>query len=96
MQLHTVADDGHVETSKTAGPDGGYKVTNPTGEQYLVDTEKFEKIYEKTEHDGIYQPKPDPRKVVTIDKNIAFRAPWGEEMKIKKDGVHMGIITVIK
>lgn len=94
--VETIMSDGHVETKKTAGPNGGYKVTNPTGEQYLVDTEKFESIYDKTGHDGIYQPKPDPRKMVTVDKNISFKAPWGEEMKIKKDGVlvHQGIKDV--
>ena len=79
--------DGHVETSKTAGPDGGYRVTYPSGEQYLVDTEKFERIYDLTDEAGVYAPKPDPRKVLPLEQNVAFEAPWGEKMYIKSGGV---------
>ena len=91
--VETVLADGRVETSKTAGPEGGYRVTNPTGEQYLVDTAKFESIYDVTEEAGVFAPKPDPRKVVNVDENIAFTAPWGTPMYIKKDGVlvHGGV-----
>ncbi len=86
-KVETIMADGHVETSKTAGPDGGYKVTNPTGEQYLVDIAKFESIYEPAGEQGMFQPRPDPRKVVTVGENVAFTAPWGEEMLIRTGGV---------
>jgi len=91
--VETIMADGHVETKKTAGEGGGYRITNPTGEQYLVDTEKFEKLYDATDKEGIYAPKFSPKKVVDIDQNVAFKAPWGEEMRIRKDGVlvHQGV-----
>lgn len=91
--VETVLADGRVETSKTAGPEGGYRVTNPTGEQYLVDTAKFESIYETADENGFFVPKPDPRKVMNVEENVAFTAPWGTPMYIKKDGVlvHGGV-----
>lgn len=90
--VETILADGHVETTKTAGEKGGYRVTNPTGEQYLVDTDKFENLYDETDTAGIYQPKPDPRKVLDSDKNVTFRASWGENMLMRKGSaiVHGG------
>ena len=85
--VETILADGRVETSKTAGPDGGYRVTNPTGEQYLVDTDKFEKLYVAGDEDGVFVPKPDPRKVLPLEMSVAFEAPWGEAMFIKEGGV---------
>lgn len=86
-RVDTIMANGLHETSKTAGPDGGYKVTAQTGEQYLVDKAKFEKIYDETSDPGIYAPKPDPRKVLELDRNVAFNAPWGEPMRIRAGGV---------
>jgi len=86
--VQTVMANGHVETQKTAGAGGGYRVTNPTGEAYLVDTAKFEKLYDPVEgEEGTFKPKPSNRKVVTLDENVAFTAPWGEPMLIKSGGV---------
>jgi hypothetical protein len=85
--VETVMADGHVETTKTAGPEGGYRVTNPDGEQYLVDTKEFEQKYTAAEEPGVYIPNSEPRKVVSGSQNVAFTAPWGEEMRIKEDGV---------
>ena len=95
--VQTVMADGHIETTKTAGPGGGYRVTNPAGEKYLVDTAKFEKLYDPVEGaDGTFKPKPSIRKVLPISENLAFIAPWGEEMRIKAGGVlvHDGIKKV--
>lgn len=86
-KVDTIMADGLHEASRTAGPDGGYRVTAQTGEQYLVDKAKFEKVYDETDVAGIYQPKPDPRKVLPLDKNVAFTAPWGEPMRIRDGGV---------
>ena len=86
-EVETIMADGFVETTKTAGADGGYRVINPDGEQYLVDKDKFEKLYDETETAGIYEPKPEPRKVVGLTQNVSFTAPWGEEMRIRKGGV---------
>ncbi len=85
--VDTILANGLHETSKTAGPDGGYRVTAQTGEQYLVDPVKFEKLYDTTETDGIFAPKPAPRKVLGLDQDVAFTAPWGEDMRIAKGGV---------
>jgi hypothetical protein len=85
--VETILASGKIETTKTAGENGGYRVTNPTGEQYLVDTAKFEKIYEAAEVPGMFKPKPDPRRVIRIGENVAFTAPWGEEMRIAAGGV---------
>ena len=84
--VQTIMADGHVETSKTAGTNGGYKVTNPNGEQYLVDPAKFESRYESA-GENAYCPKWDPVRVVRTDGNVSFKAPWGEDMFIKAGGV---------
>lgn len=86
-EVMTVMADGHHETTNVAGSEGGYRVTNPAGEQYLVQNDKFEALYDKTDNENIYQPKSDLRKVLPLSGNVAFTAPWGEEMKIRKDGV---------
>lgn len=86
--VETIMANGLVESTKTAGSEGGYRVTNPTGEQYLVDTAKFEKLYDAAEGaDGIFKPKPSIRKVVDISQNVAFTAPWGYPMYIREGGV---------
>ena len=84
--VETIMADGHVETTKTAGPNGGYKVTNPNGEQYLVDPAKFENRYDVV-GEKTYAPKWDPVRVVRIDEDVTFKAPWGEDMRIKAGGV---------
>lgn len=76
----TILKNDHKETTRTAGEEGGYRVTNPTGEQYLVDTKKFESLYDETETPGVYKPKPDVRKVLDSDSNVTFKAAWGENM----------------
>lgn len=86
-RVETIMANGLVETSKTAGPGGGYKVTAQIGEQYLVDKAKFEKLYNETDAPDIYAPKPDVRKVLELKDNVAFTAPWGEEMRIRGGGV---------
>ena len=61
--VETIMKNGHVETTKTAGSDGGYKVTNPDGEQYLVDPAKFESRYDASTYSMISKPdapKPAP------------------------------------
>jgi hypothetical protein len=84
--VQTIMADGHVETSKTAGKDGGYKITNPNGEQYLIDPAKFESRYDSA-GDNVYRPKYDPIRVVQTNENVSFNAPWGEKMFIKAGGV---------
>ena len=54
-------------------------VKNPDGEEYILKPEKFASRYEKTEN-GLYRPLSDPIKYIIMDKDIAFMAPWGEQM----------------
>ncbi len=84
--VETIMADGHVETEKTAGKNGGYKVTNPSGEQYLVDPAKFESRYDQV-GENTFAPKFDPVRVVSLSESVSFIAPWGEEMRIKSGGV---------
>jgi hypothetical protein len=84
--VSTVMKDGHVETNNIAPEGGAMKVTNPSGEQYLVSPEKFASRYSKTDA-GDYAPIAEPVQVMFIDENVSFTAPWGEEMRIKAGGV---------
>lgn len=84
--VETIMANGHVETTKTAGENGGYRVTNPTGEQYLIEPSKFESRYEESEP-GIFVPKFDPVKVCLVNENVTFDAPWGGAMNIQAGGV---------
>lgn len=86
-KVDTIMADGLVETTNTAGPDGGYKVTAQTGEEYLLQRAEFEKRYDKTDVEGVYAPKPDPRKVMGVDQNVGFKASWGEDMRIRGGGI---------
>ncbi|MGD9537131.1 MAG: hypothetical protein AB7P52_05180 [Alphaproteobacteria bacterium] len=85
-EVITVMKDGHVETRNTAKA-GDYIVTNPDGERYIVPGEKFESKYAPTETPGVYRPAGGPVKVMTLQEDVSFKAPWGEEMRIRADGV---------
>ena len=56
---------------------GAMLVQNPDGEVYVVKGEKFAKTYESLGN-GQYSPKDSTKKFVKINKNICFKAPWGE------------------
>lgn len=77
-QLDTVLADGTVETSRIV-PAGEVIVTNPGGEQYAIEREKFDKRYEVTSEDGIYRAKGMVRAVDNpTGEDIQVMAPWGE------------------
>ena len=76
--------DGHIETQNTS-KEGDVLVTNPSGEQYLVGQEKFNARYDQ--RGDVFTPKAAPVEVMAIRENVSFKAPWGEEMKIKAGGV---------
>jgi len=84
--VETVMANGLSETTKTAGENGGYKVTNPSGEQYLIEPSKFEARYEE-KSEGLFVPNYDPVKIMKIDENVKFEAPWGGDMNIQAGGV---------
>lgn len=85
--LQTVMANGHVETTKTAGPDGGYKTKNPSGEEYIVEPKTFEKRYDPAGPENEYRPKFAPVQVLPLDRDVSFKAPWGEDMFIKAGGM---------
>ena len=58
-------------------------ITNPGGENYLVKKDIVENNYVKGEKEGEYIAKAKPRKVIEIDENISFTAPWGETMNLQ-------------
>lgn len=78
--------DGFRETTNTARP-GDYIVENPGGEEYVMSGEEFEQRYAKTDLEGVYEPTSAPVRVVKLDENVRFDAPWGEEMRIRAGGV---------
>ena len=79
-RITTVLAGGHEETTKTAHP-GDAIVTNPGGERYIIDAQKFADRYHPTEVEGQYQATgqayimPNPS-----DGPITITAPWGEPM----------------
>ena len=58
-------------------------ITNPGGENYLVKKDIVENNYVKGDKEGDYIAKAKPRKVIEIDENISFTAPWGETMNLQ-------------
>lgn len=70
---------------KTGEP--GWVVTNPDGEQYIVEDSVFKKKYEiDPENPAQYKPKGGPVLSSPINEHIEFEAPWGETMRIECGG----------
>ena len=70
---------------KTGEP--GWIVTNPDGEEYIVEDSTFKKKYEiDPENPTQYKPKGGPVLSSEIDEHIEFEAPWGETMRIEAGG----------
>lgn len=75
-----------VKIDKTTG-EPGWIVTNPDGEEYIVEDSIFKKKYEiDPENPSQYKPKGAPVLSSTIDEHIEFTAPWGETMRIEAGG----------
>ncbi len=70
---------------KTGAP--GWVVTNPDGEEYIVDDSVFQKKYEiDSKNPSQYKPKGEPVLSAPINEHIEFDAPWGETMRIEAGG----------
>ena len=78
------------ETKGVVKVAGSMIVKNPDGEEYIVKPEAFSKKYIETENPGVYKPIAEPITYVTLPHDIAFKAPWGEDMY----GVKGGVINV--
>lgn len=75
------------ETRQTVKNDGELMVvTNPGGEVYAPTVKEFNERYIPTEKDGEYLTKATPRRLIQIDEEITFDAPWGGDMTIQAGG----------
>ncbi len=75
---------GTMEETKNQAGQGDFIVTNPGGEEYIIKSDKFSKLYEKLP-DGKFKAMGEVRAIKT-DRNVAFTAPWGEKMNILAGG----------
>ncbi len=85
-RIATILRDSHVETTNIAKATD-MVVSNPAGERYIVEGQKFMARYQKTDTAGLYQPRNAPVRVVSLSENVEFVAPWGEIMRIRAGGV---------
>jgi hypothetical protein len=77
-RIVTVMADGHRETENTAA-EGEFVVTNPGGEQYVIDEKVFTGRYEPL-GDGLYQAKGLIRAFRNpTGRPVTILAPWGEQ-----------------
>ena len=69
-----------TETYYTAN-EGDMVVTGPKGEEYIVGSAKFKRLYEETDKPGSYKAKGAVKAVKIPDgtPHFHFRAPWGEQ-----------------
>jgi hypothetical protein len=84
-EIVTILADGTKETKNIAKA-GDWILTNPGGEQYIVDGTKFTKRYEAAADlgEGWFKPKGTPQKFRQIKADMTIRATWGEEQVLKK------------
>lgn len=84
QQIITHTADGK-ETQNVAAPND-VVMSGPSSEQYVVKAAKFPKLY--TGKIGeVVVPEQSPRTVARVDSiedPITFKAPWGEDMILKK------------
>lgn len=78
-KLATVLADGTVETERVV-PAGHWVITNPGGEEYAIDDEKFGKKYSAEGPAGTYRAAGEIRAFQSpVQGPITVMAPWGEE-----------------
>ena len=85
-EIITEMKDHHIETKCRVKNCDSMVITNPNGEQYVVSRADFNKRYDPAGENGVYIPKPLPQKMLIIDEDIQFIAPWGEVMDIRAGG----------
>lgn len=68
------------ETKGKVKVEGSMIVVNPDGEEYIVKPEAFAKKYQATSEKDVYLPIAQPISYVILTEDIAFKAPWGEDM----------------
>lgn len=75
------------ETKGVVKVEGSMIVCNPDGEEYIVKPNVFAERYKPTSKPGVFKPIGKPMMVIEIPEDIAFKAPWGEDMFGVKGGV---------
>ena len=86
-EIITEMADHHIETKCKVKNCESMVITNPNGEQYVVSCSDFAERYDEApEGNGFYIPKPIPQKMLIIDEDIQFMAPWNEIMDIRAGG----------
>ncbi|HVX23862.1 MAG TPA: PGDYG domain-containing protein [Candidatus Saccharimonadales bacterium] len=74
----TVLENGTVETTNTAKEDQ-IVITNPGNEQYIIDADEFQRRYQPTEEEGVFQATGSVRAFQNqTGRPIQIIAPWGE------------------
>ena len=83
-QIVTTLANGHQETTNVVDT-GDMVVTNPGGEQYIIKSETFNKKYEvDPDNPKVFRPKGGAQQFLRLLEDVDFKAPWGEEMHMKK------------
>jgi len=77
-QVTTVLEDGTEETTNTA-KESQVVITNPGGEKYIIDADKFAQRYQTTEQEGVFRAKGAVRAFRNqTGRPIEITAPWGQ------------------
>lgn len=75
------------ETKNQVKIEGSMIVKSPDGEEYIVTSDTFAKKYKQTSKEGVYEPMAEPITYITLNHDIVFKAPWGEEIYAAKGAV---------
>lgn len=63
---------------------GDWICTSPSGEEYKGPSD-FNDIYEPDPNTpGLFRPRHDPRKLIKLNEDVIFMAPWGELQAVTK------------
>ena len=77
-QVVTKLADGSEETTNTVN-EGDQVVTNPSGEEYIIDGKKFADRYEASGEEGVFNAKGCCRAVTNpFGEPVEIMASWGE------------------
>lgn len=76
----------YVETTKTAQA-GDAIVTRDEDDVYIIDADKFKKLYEKDPENPDQYRSTNTGRAVLMEEDIVIHASWGEDQNIKAGGV---------
>jgi hypothetical protein len=68
---------------------GDWICISPSGEEYKGPSD-FNDVYEPDlDSPGFFKPRDDPRKMIKLNEDVIFMAPWGEQQAVSKGGYLM-------